>query len=112
MSDLLLLTGTLEPAPEILPSLGLLLHTVRVAPAEVPTLADTPPVDAVLVDALKLFDYLSGRFAIYGTPDECLAQMIAAKAAGLERVMFTVSLASDPVATVELFGTEVLPALR
>ena len=35
MSDLLLLTPALEPAPEILPSLGLLLHTVRVAPAEV-----------------------------------------------------------------------------
>ena len=30
VSDLLLLTGALEPAAEILPSLGLLLHTVRV----------------------------------------------------------------------------------
>ena len=53
MSDLLLLTGTLEPAAEILPSLGLLLHTVRVAPAEVPVLADAPPADAVLVDARR-----------------------------------------------------------
>lgn len=53
MSDLLLLTGTLEPAAEILPSLGLLLHTVRVAPAEVPTVADSPPADAVLVDARR-----------------------------------------------------------
>jgi hypothetical protein len=26
--------------------------------------------------------------------------------------MFTVSLAADPVGTVELFGAEVLPALR
>ena len=43
MSDLLLLTGALEPAPEILPSLGLLLHSVRVAPPEVPVLADAPP---------------------------------------------------------------------
>jgi len=53
LSDLLLLTSALEPAPEILPSLGLLLHTVRVAPAEVPALADTPPADAVLVDARR-----------------------------------------------------------
>ncbi len=53
MSDLLLLTGALEPAPEILPSLGLLLHTVRVAPAEVPALADAPPADAILVDARR-----------------------------------------------------------
>ena len=53
MSDLLLLTGALEPAPEILPSLGLLLHNVRIGPPEVPVLADTPPADAILVDARR-----------------------------------------------------------
>ncbi len=53
MSDLLLLTGALEPAAEILPSLGLLLHTVRVGPAELAALADTPPADAILVDARR-----------------------------------------------------------
>ena len=68
--------------------------------------------DAALVDELGLFDYLSHRFAVYGTPEECRAQMLAAGSAGLRRVMFTVSLAADPVATVELFGAEVLPALR
>ena len=35
----------------------------------------------------------------------------AAKAAGATRLMFTVSLASDPVRTVELFGEHVLPKL-
>jgi 5,10-methylenetetrahydromethanopterin reductase len=68
--------------------------------------------DAALVDALGLFDYLSRRFAIYGTPGQCRAQALAAKAAGLRRVMFSVSLAADPVATVDLFGGEALPALR
>jgi 5,10-methylenetetrahydromethanopterin reductase len=68
--------------------------------------------DAALVDELGLFDYLSRRFAIYGTPAECRAQMLVAQAAGLRRVMFSVSLAADPVATVELFGGEVLPGLR
>ena len=53
MSDLLLLTGALEPAPEILPSLGLLLHTVRVGPPEVAALADAPPADPILVDARR-----------------------------------------------------------
>jgi DNA-binding response OmpR family regulator len=53
VSDLLLLTGALEPAPEILPSLGLLLHTVRIGPPEVPVLADAPPADAILVDARR-----------------------------------------------------------
>ena len=53
MSDLLLLSSALEPAVDILPSLGLLLHTVRVGPAEVPALADAPPADAVLVNARR-----------------------------------------------------------
>jgi alkanesulfonate monooxygenase SsuD/methylene tetrahydromethanopterin reductase-like flavin-dependent oxidoreductase (luciferase family) len=68
--------------------------------------------DAALVDELGLFEYLARRFAVYGTPAECRTQMAAAQAAGLRQVMFTVSLATDPVATVELFGSEVLPALR
>ena len=50
MSDLLLLTNALEPSTEILPALGLLLHSVRVAPAESSALIDIPPADAVLVD--------------------------------------------------------------
>ena len=68
--------------------------------------------DAALVEKLGLFDYLAQRFAVYGTPEECRAQMAVAQAAGLRRVMFTVSLAADPVGTVELFGGEVLSALR
>jgi alkanesulfonate monooxygenase SsuD/methylene tetrahydromethanopterin reductase-like flavin-dependent oxidoreductase (luciferase family) len=67
--------------------------------------------DAALVDELGLFDYLSRRFAIYGTPAQCMDQMLAAQAAGVKRIMFTVSLASDPLDTVELFGSEVLPTL-
>ena len=42
---------------------------------------------------------------------DCLAQALAAKAAGAKRLMLTVSLASDPVRTVELFGEHVLPKL-
>ena len=68
--------------------------------------------DARLVDELGLFDYLAGRFAVYGTPDQCLDQLRAARTAGLKRVMFTVSVASDPAGTVELFGEHVLPAIR
>ena len=68
--------------------------------------------DAALVTELGLFDYLAGRLAICGTPDECLAQVRAAQAAGVRRLMFSVSLAVDPVATVRLFGEKVLPAVR
>jgi 5,10-methylenetetrahydromethanopterin reductase len=69
-------------------------------------------MDAGLVHRLGLFDYLRRRLAIAGTPDDCLEQARAALAAGATRLMFTVSLAADPVRTVELFGAEVLPALR
>ena len=34
MSQLLLLTNAMAPSGEVLPALGLLLHQVRVAPAE------------------------------------------------------------------------------
>jgi 5,10-methylenetetrahydromethanopterin reductase len=68
--------------------------------------------DIRLVRELGLFDYLSGRLAICGTPDECLKQALAAREAGAKRLMLTVSLASDPVRTVELFGEHVLPKLR
>ncbi|PZH06830.1 transcriptional regulator [Streptomyces sp. NTH33] len=53
MSSLLLLTNALQPSAEVLPALGLLLHTVRVAPAEGPALVDTPSADAVLVDGRR-----------------------------------------------------------
>ena len=53
MSDLLLLTGTLEPSTEVLPALGLLLHSVRVMPPEASALIDAPPGDVVLVDARR-----------------------------------------------------------
>lgn len=67
--------------------------------------------DIRLVKELGLFDYLSRRLSVCGTPAECLAQAQAAKKAGAKRLMFTVSLAADPVKTVELFGEHVLPKL-
>lgn len=68
--------------------------------------------DAALVDELGLFDYLSRRFAVFGTPEMCRDQLVAAREAGVEQIMFSVSLAADPLETVRLFGQEVLPQLR
>lgn len=60
MSHLLLLTNSNEPSDHVLPALGLLLHSVRVSPAEAGALltsgserSATAPVDAILVDARK-----------------------------------------------------------
>jgi DNA-binding response OmpR family regulator len=53
LSIVLLLTDSREPAAEILPSLSLLPHAVRVAPASVTAAADGPSADALLVDARR-----------------------------------------------------------
>src|SRR5450756_2300908 len=53
MSELLLVTGVLEPSSEVLPALGLLLHSVRVLPADASALVEAPPADVVLVDARR-----------------------------------------------------------
>src|SRR5690625_3756736 len=58
MSHLQLLTNSNEPSDHVLPALGLLLHSVRVSPAEAGALlangsdcSPSTPVDAILVDA-------------------------------------------------------------
>ena len=66
-------------------------------------------MDPGLTRRLGLFDYLRARLAIAGTPNDCIAQVRAAEAAGVTQLMFTVSLAADPVHAVELFGRTVLP---
>ena len=53
VSDLLLITSVLEPSAEVLPALGLLLHPVRVLPADASALVEAPPADAVLMDARR-----------------------------------------------------------
>lgn len=68
--------------------------------------------DSDLVRELGLFDYLSQRLAVCGSPDDCLAQIRAAADAGAERLMFSVGKASDPIRTIELIGKYVLPELR
>jgi len=53
MARILLLTNTLGASAEVLPSLGLLQHQVRILPAEASILIDIPDVDAILLDCRK-----------------------------------------------------------
>jgi DNA-binding response OmpR family regulator len=53
VATLLLLTNAMTPSSEVLPALGLLGHSVRVAPAEVSALLSAPQSEAILVDARK-----------------------------------------------------------
>jgi DNA-binding response OmpR family regulator len=60
VARLLLLTNALQPSAEVLPALGLLLHQVRIVPAEGSALLDAPPVDAVLVDGRRDLPHVRG----------------------------------------------------
>jgi DNA-binding response OmpR family regulator len=53
VSTLLLLTNALQASTEVLPSLALLPHQIRILPAEVAALVDAPDADAVLLDARR-----------------------------------------------------------
>jgi alkanesulfonate monooxygenase SsuD/methylene tetrahydromethanopterin reductase-like flavin-dependent oxidoreductase (luciferase family) len=100
----------LGPAPEARGVPAPLVEAVRALRTEYTT--RRADMDPGLVKRLGLFDYLRHRLAVAGTPEDCVEQVRAALAAGATRIMFTVSLAADPVRTVELFGTQVLPAIR
>jgi len=53
MSRITLLTNSLHPAAEVLPALGLLLHQIRVLPAEAAALVDAPATDLILIDGRR-----------------------------------------------------------
>jgi DNA-binding response OmpR family regulator len=53
MAKVLLLTNTHLASAEVLPSLGLLAHQVRILPAEASVLVDVPDVDVILIDARR-----------------------------------------------------------
>jgi DNA-binding response OmpR family regulator len=53
MARILLLTNTLGTSDQVLASLSLLQHQVRVLPAEASVLIDAPEVDALFLDARK-----------------------------------------------------------
>ena len=62
MSTLLLLTSALQPSVEVLPSLALLGHSVKILPAEGAALLEAPEADLLLVD---------GRQDLAGARDLC-----------------------------------------
>jgi len=53
LATLLLLTNAAGSSAEVLPTLGLLGHTVRVLPLDAAALVDAPPADLVILDARR-----------------------------------------------------------
>src|SRR5437763_16556605 len=59
VATLLLLTNAPGSSAEVLPTLGLLGHTVRVLPLDAAALVDAPPADLVILDARR--DLIAAR---------------------------------------------------
>jgi DNA-binding response OmpR family regulator len=55
MAKVLLLTNSHAASADVLPALGLLQHTCKVAPLEASVLVDTPVMDIVFIDARRDF---------------------------------------------------------
>jgi len=53
MAKILMLTNSLGASADVLPALGLLQHDVRILPAEVSVLIDSPIADCIFVDARR-----------------------------------------------------------
>ena len=55
MAKVLLLTNSQGASADVLPALGLLQHTIKVAPLEASVLVDAPVMDLVFIDARREF---------------------------------------------------------
>jgi DNA-binding response OmpR family regulator len=86
MSTLLLLSNAAQPATEVLPALGLLLHQVRLAPAEVSALLDVPPTDALLVDGRRDLPHVRGLCRLIRTTGITCPLLLIATEGGLAAV--------------------------
>ncbi len=61
-----------------------------------------------LSDRAEVTAYLAERFAIAGTPDDCVAQVERAWQAGADRLLLT-AITPDPRRFIERWSTEVMP---
>jgi DNA-binding response OmpR family regulator len=85
-STILLLTNALRPSVDVLPALGLLLHDVRVAPAEAAALLDAPACDSVLVDARRDLGHARGLTRLIRTTGVDVPLMAVVTEGGLAAV--------------------------
>jgi len=86
MSRLLLLTHAVQPSTEVLPALGLLAHSVRIAPAEAAALLDASPCDALLVDARRDLPHAKSLCRLIRTTGSAAPVLLVVTEGGLAAV--------------------------
>lgn len=93
--------------PELVPAVQRLAREYRTQQHQ----AGVDSFNARLVEALGLTDYLARRFALAGTPQECIEQARAVAATGVRGLMLTI-VTPDAHKTIRDLGEQVMPALR
>lgn len=96
-----------QPPPELVPALQRLAREYRLEEHQ----GGATSSNARLVEELGLTDYLAARFALAGTPEECIAQARAVAATGVRGLMLTI-VSPDARASIRAIGERVLPAFR
>ncbi len=66
---------------------------------------------ARMVDELGLKDYLAERFAIAGTPQDCIDQVERAAEAGVKKI-FLGPLTGDPAQVLQTFAQQIMPRFQ
>jgi alkanesulfonate monooxygenase SsuD/methylene tetrahydromethanopterin reductase-like flavin-dependent oxidoreductase (luciferase family) len=66
--------------------------------------------NAALSDELGLTDFLADRFAVAGTPDECLEKVRIIQDAGVNNLLI-LAISSDSDNIIRRFGQEVIARL-
>jgi DNA-binding response OmpR family regulator len=110
VATLFLLTNALQPSAEVLPALGLLLHQVRVAPAEASALLDAPECDAVVVDARRDLAHARGLTRLIRTTGVDVPLLLVVTEGGLTAV--TAEWGADDVVLDTAGPAEVEARLR
>ncbi len=59
----------------------------------------------------ELLAYMVDRFAVLGTPEECVAQIQRIREAGIHQILFT-GFVDDRKTLIETLGREVFPRCR
>ena len=66
--------------------------------------------NAALSDELGLTEFLADRFAVVGTPGECLAKVRSIKGSGVDALLIT-AMGPRPDDIIRRFGEEVIARL-
>ena len=64
-----------------------------------------------LTDELGVTEYLADRFALVGTPEQCVERVAALRDAGLRQLLVP-ALGRDPMTVLRRFGEEVFSRFR